>query len=39
MNGEAISFVVGRRTITGRVSGNTIEFAKGPGPALGPATR
>ena len=39
MNGEAISFVAGGQTITGRVSGNTIEFAKGPGPAWGPATR
>ncbi len=39
MNGEAISFVVGRRSISGRVSGNTIEFAKGSGPAWGPATR
>ena len=39
MNGEAISFLVGGQTITGRVSGNTIEFAKGSGPAWGPATR
>ena len=41
MIGEAISFVVGGQSITGRVSGNTIEFAKGPasGPAWGPATR
>ncbi len=39
MNGEAISFVVGGQLITGRVSDNTIEFAKGSGPAWGPATR
>ena len=39
MNGEAISFVAGGQTITGRVRGNTIEFAKGSGPAWGPATR
>jgi hypothetical protein len=39
MIGEAISFVIGARTITGRVRGNTIEFAKSPGPAWGPARR
>jgi hypothetical protein len=39
INGEAISFVAGGQTITGRVSGNWIEFAKGSGPVLGPATR
>ena len=39
MNGEAISFVAGGQTITGRVRGNTIEFARGSGPAWGPATR